>query len=302
MSERQANERRGSEGFTLVELLVVIAIISLLVGLLLPAVSASRGAAQRTQCMNNLRQVGLGMLSYHAANSNYPTGSTLVPRNGQAGLSWHVFILPQIEQGSLYDLIDPQPNGMAANLSARKVEIPLYVCPSAPSLSNENKRSHYAGVAGAGRNGQLVDLEDAECGDYYTDGMLYPRSQVTEAHIKDGRSNTMMIGERYYFTEVWTDGALWRGNPNKHVCMNSTKNVRWPINGSRQTFGWHPQDPEAPRDAKRMLDNDTVFASYHPGVANFIYADGHVETLNEDLDLECYKHLATINGGEVICE
>ena len=293
------DEKRG---FTLVELLVVVAVIAMLVGLLLPAVGASREAGRRAQCMNNLRQVGVALLGYHATHSKFPTGSTLVPRRGQAGLSWHVFILPQIEQDSLYEQIDPQPNGMAMSQAARKVEIPIFICPSAPSIPDQNKRSHYVGVAGAGRNGALVDLEDNQCGDYYTDGILYPRSQVTAAHLKDGQSTTLMIGERFYFTDPWMDGAVWTGSPKTQVCMNSTKNVRWPINGSQRAFGYHPQDPAAPEGAKRMLDNDTVFASYHPDGAHFTFADGHVELKNSDLEIECFKHLATINGGEVVCD
>lgn len=289
---------RCRRGFTLVELLVVIAIIGMLVGLLLPAIGAGREAARRAECSNNLRQIGLGLTSYSATNEEFPVGSTIIPKAITFGLSWHVFILPHIEQGNIFEQIAPQPNGMAANHAADRIEIGIYTCPSAPEPAGI-KPSHYVGVAGAGRNGAVTDLEDDICGDYYSDGVLYPRSHVTNAHIKDGQSNTLLVGEQPTFRHPWMEGSYWEGSPKKKVCMNSTKNVRWPINGSPETFGH--LGPKLPPDAKRMLSNDALFSSFHPDGAHFTFADGHVELLTNDIDLECFKHLATINGSEVIC-
>jgi len=309
MNRDLSRTRDRRSAFTLIELLVVISIIGMLLGILLPAVSAGREAARKSQCANNLRQVGIGILSFSSTHNQFPTGSTLIPRNGRAGLSWHVFILPQIELGHVFDKIDPQPNGMAKNLEAATLEIPVFLCPSTPSASSDLGNANYAGVTGAGRLADTTkDLEDMACGDYFTDGILYPDSQVTPAHIKDGHSNTVMVGERFYWTEDWTYGAAWKGRPDRQVCMNSTKNVRWPINGSRDTFGYHPLDPNQPEGAKRMLLNDAVFESFHSGGASFIYADGHLEFLTNDLDIDCYRDMATVAGAAyqadsgVVCE
>jgi len=284
-----------------VELLVVIAIIAMLVGLLVPAVASGREAARRNLCSNHLRQVGLSLLNHHATQDRFPSGSTLIPRNGVPGLSWHVFVLPYIEQQALYDQINPQPNGMATNSNAGFLPIATFVCPSAATDASQNP-SHYVGIAGAGRNGAFVDLEDTFCGDYFNDGLLYPASQTTEAHVKDGLSNTMMVGERNYYPEAWMDGAYWQQSPKRQICMNSTKNVRWPINCSNKVCGFSRRDPNAPDDAKQLLENDTMYSSAHSAGAQFVYADGHVKLESSELDLECYKHLATIQGGEVLCK
>ena len=189
-----------------------------------------------------------------------------------------------------------------SNTRAAEQEIDIYTCPSAPE-SPSFQPSHYVGVAGAGRNGYAKDLEDSVCGDYYTDGMLYPQSKVTGAHIRDGQSNSLLVGEQPnsqpVFRRTWIEGAFWVGSVETRVCMNSTKNVRWPINGSPETFGY--LGAVTPPGKKKMLMNDATYSSFHPGGAYFVFADGHVEMLTNDIDLECLKHLATINGKEVIC-
>lgn len=312
-------------GFTLVELLVVIAIIGMLVGILLPAVSSARESARRSQCSNNLKQIGLGLIGYQTAMGHFPKGSGISRRRANAGLSWNVFILPHIEEQELYDLIAPDADGVSnsLNLLTKSQELPIYICPSAPTarkyspdgspvvvmLPKQLRESNYAGVGGAGRvEGSVVDLEDLECGDYFTDGMLYPDSQITLAHIKDGQSNTLMVGERHYFAGDWTYGSHWEKRPDRQLCLNSTKNARWPINGSREAFGYHRRDANAPDNAKHILFNDLVFESYHPAGVNFVYADGHVTFETEDIDLACFQDRATIAGaaslagGEFACQ
>jgi prepilin-type processing-associated H-X9-DG protein len=169
------------------------------------------------------------------------------------------------------------------------------------SSSGTIKSTHYIGVSGAGRVG-TVDLEDEACGDYFTDGMLFPKSAVTSQHVRDGASNTLMVGENNYVLHGWMEGAYWKNNPKQQICMASTKNVRWPINPSREAFGYHFDDPNAPPDAKRMLNNDSLFGSDHPGGAFFTFVDGHVQFKTNDLDLKCFQDLATVSGNEVICE
>src|SRR6476469_5062079 len=93
--------RRTRRAFTLIELLVVIAIIAILIGLLLPAVQKVREAASRMQCQNKLKQIALGMHNFHDVNGRLPNAYA-----GATGLSWHVYLLPFIEQDNLFRLID----------------------------------------------------------------------------------------------------------------------------------------------------------------------------------------------------
>ncbi len=118
-------------GFTLVELLVVIAIIAVLVALLLPAVQAAREAAPRTQCINNLRQLGIGFHNFESALRRFPAGDVVSPTGGSNGLSVHSRLLPFVEETSLKQLVkDNLPYNDPANDAARAARIPMFICPS----------------------------------------------------------------------------------------------------------------------------------------------------------------------------
>src|SRR4051812_34115675 len=137
--------RFSRKGFTLVELLVVIAIIGVLVSLLLPAIQAAREAARRSQCMNNLRQIGLALHTYHDTFRLFPPSYLTVPggggamgppdpENGDAGPGWtaHMLLLPQIEQANLYNSFDlNSPSWSPKNSPPGQQTVPTYLCPSA---------------------------------------------------------------------------------------------------------------------------------------------------------------------------
>lgn len=151
------------KALTLVELLVVIGIIGLLIALLLPQVRSAGEAARRNQCMNNIKQISLALLSYESTHGNLPPAYT-VDEKGNRLHSWRTLILPYIEQQALYDSIDlNKPWDHPANAAARETIVELYLCPS--SAGEELETTYYA-VIGAdcaftGETGrQLSEVKD----------------------------------------------------------------------------------------------------------------------------------------------
>ena len=155
-----ASGRPTSRGFTLIELLVVIAIIAVLIALLLPAVQAAREAARRSQCVNNLKQFGLGMHNYHSSNDVFPMGASLCYYNYGGGTpcttwnNWsaHAMMLNYLEQSPLYNAINFNMEGRgsdyasSANATAYNAKISLFLCPSDPNAGKMNDNCYYGSV------------------------------------------------------------------------------------------------------------------------------------------------------------
>ena len=186
---RRASETRG--GFTLVELLVVIAIIGILVALLLPAVQSAREAARRSQCVNQMKQLGLAILNHEAAKGEFPPGSVVYgfptranpqpgpfecPRGGDCcGPNWAIESLPYLEEQAIYDLYDhderngevgdPDGDGLA-NQVVRDTDLPLMLCPSDNYAQYEWDGNlapgSYKGVAGV-----IGEAQQSDAGSWY---------------------------------------------------------------------------------------------------------------------------------------
>jgi prepilin-type N-terminal cleavage/methylation domain-containing protein/prepilin-type processing-associated H-X9-DG protein len=197
-------------GFTLIELLVVIAIIAILIGLLLPAVQKVREAAARTQCQNNLKQLGIAMHSYHDANGSFPANQQQVGTNVWESLSASYFILPYIEQGALFNSIvipsnAPPPGqtawgaGNAANWSsayfgAMGTRLSVFICPSA--LRSAQRGTHPEWWDGPGSNyGWCYGSRPNANWDPYNNGMISQHRQTRMAEVTDGLSNTILGSE-----------------------------------------------------------------------------------------------------------
>ncbi len=212
---------RIRRAFTLIELLVVIAIIAVLIALLLPAVQNAREAARRTQCKNNLKQIGLALHNYHDTYRMFPSGWIAVDdtgapsaHEGTSGVGWATMILPYIEQANVYSqfnaslrLTDP------ANAAFLRNQIASYKCPSDPqpeyfSLAEEGSGAilaklpiaNYIGCFGTveldgceNAPGDLPVMADGTC---KGDGIFYHNSSVRIASITDGTTYTFMVGER----------------------------------------------------------------------------------------------------------
>jgi prepilin-type N-terminal cleavage/methylation domain-containing protein/prepilin-type processing-associated H-X9-DG protein len=261
-------------GFTLIELLVVIAIISVLIGLLLPAVQKVREAAARTQCLNNLKQIGLACHAYHDANNGLPPGYTATAASPATtpGWGWAAYLLPYIEQQNLYQQINfRQP---VETQAAIQNIIKVYLCPSdiPPTGPFAVTDATFGTVCMAAPSSYA-----ATCGDDYSDvddptgnGIFYRNSHTRFTDITDGTSNTTMIGER-----AWSQSkGIWAGSPNNAVLLPGLMNT------------W--QSTTAPAPCLVLAHNNWInittdsdgglddFSSNHTGGANLLFADGSV--------------------------
>ena len=291
------SKSRKSSGFTLVELLVVIAIIGILVGMLLPAVQQVREAARRIQCANQCRQIGLAVINYESAHREFPPGWMVNDQSSLSGWSWAAIVLPFLEQENLSDQIDfglPVEN----NTVVINEVLPVFLCPSDPATdivtlesnvtvvgsgggsgtttatqssgsSQSVARSNYSGVFGT-----LETNEDPERGN----GTFFADSQIGFRQIRDGSSNTMMIGERRNdFGGVTWVGAI-SGVPEPFARIVGAADVT-------------PNSND---------DRFEAFRSYHPGGINVTLADGSTQFISDNIDEITFRGYASIAGGEVV--
>jgi prepilin-type N-terminal cleavage/methylation domain-containing protein/prepilin-type processing-associated H-X9-DG protein len=200
-------------GFTLIELLVVIAIIAVLIALLLPAVQAAREAARRAQCVNNLKQLGIGIHNYHTSNDVFPMGASLCVYNyggGSPCTTWnnwsaHAMMLNYLEQSPLYNAINFSMEGRgsdyasAANSTAYNAKISFFLCPSDPNAGHVNDNCYYGSIGATTNGGSDTPPRPTNptCPNYSspTSGVFAFRVAYGVRDITDGTSNTIAFSE-----------------------------------------------------------------------------------------------------------
>lgn len=298
-------------GLSLVEVLVTISIITVLIGILLPAVQAARESSRRTACMNHLRQLGLAMEQFVSAREHYPPGrlfGTFGWGPNSTAWSWLAELLPYVERADLHEAGDI-PQATLAGSGATNKQVAVFFCASddaqaigtrtdAGNLSGlEVGLANYKAVSGSnwgydtslgawqvtywpheGVNGSFDGLDEG-------DGMLL-RSDYDQprrkAQIKDGTSNTLLLGEDVPALNRWVS---WPYANNAYGTCAIPPNTRAPGGGALDPFDFQ---------------NTWGFRSSHPGTLQFALADGSVRTLSDEIDLDLYRALATIAGGETI--
>jgi prepilin-type N-terminal cleavage/methylation domain-containing protein/prepilin-type processing-associated H-X9-DG protein len=317
---------RPRRAFTLIELLVVIAIIAVLIALLLPAVQAAREAARRASCLNNLKQVGIALHNYHDAIGSFPPGllSRMDPvtyDNDGPGWGWLSFALCQMEGSPVYNSINFIQNiEYPMNQTARVTVLGSFLCPSDAyrqdvftvvdsTTSNTSPgapicqvaSSNYVGSIGSGDPSSLypwiIDADDGPPGRDNGNGLFYRNHSVTIAQITDGTSQTFAAGER----SQNLSRATWTG---------AVTNAAVPLVALQAEAGLDPEGGDAlvlshtgeghgPNSPSGLAHGDQYWAM-HPGGANFLFADGSVRFIKEQVGFTIFQALATRAGGEVL--
>lgn len=310
-------------GFTLVELLVVIAIIGILIALLLPAVQTAREAARRTQCTNNLKQIGLALQNYHSAKNVFPAGYVSKPggamgpanaETGDAGPGWACLfqVLPFIEETATQQAFDTTlPCWDAKNAAAAAAVIPGFRCPSvsddSPTYTVKDgvgaalavfSRSHY--VACAGKPDVWADPTGTEIAQM-ADGVFFRNSKVRIKDITDGTSRTVFFSEQ---TPVHTD-STWVGvvpGSKTYPALAYAALVDADEGAPQVEFHTGPSSNEVPPVIKGPND---MFPGYvdethseHIGGCNILMGDGAVRWAADLIDLNVWAAMATRAGGE----
>ncbi len=324
-----------SRGFTLIELLVVIAIIAILIALLLPAVQQAREAARRTQCRNNMKQIGLAIHNYHDTHRVFPYAW------GSVQETWSALIMPYIDQGPLYNTLvwSPTPNNTWAGLTptdptwpnrvACGVPVSVLRCPSLPIADSfldsgipDRRPASYRVVTGSliasddnstrpapYNTAEFTSLEFSPGRHPGVNGMMVGAGSTSMRDVTDGSSNTLMVGESRTEPTYSKDGQgmdfwnffipqIWDTGTNRcWSAGNGSGTEHSEAAGSTLVKLNARLDPSV-----HGVLMEISFGSYHTGGAFFTMGDGSVKFISDSIDGVLYQGLGSRNGGEIVGE
>lgn len=322
-------QRRPSRAsaFTLIELLVVIAIIAVLIGLLLPAVQKVREAAARMKCQNNLKQIGLGLHNYESAYSTFPPG-----HEGNVSIgNWRVTIMPNMEQGNVYDQLTNTTvtvNGKTVQRKdaynsaiLRNLVIPIWKCPSLPLpetqpqawvtwwTNNNHQVPSYQGIMGAfpDPNGFTANTYASNYGGWWSNnGMLIANAPTKISDCTDGTSNTVFVAEQ----AGPVLGASGNGAPDlRNGYYTPWGGVTFSNSIDKQAAGadcwgmsltcvaYQINSKTAPAGAGFTWGGNTILNSVHTGGINVLFVDGSVHFVPDNIDFLTFQRLCTKADG-----
>jgi prepilin-type N-terminal cleavage/methylation domain-containing protein/prepilin-type processing-associated H-X9-DG protein len=301
--------RLHRSGFTLVEVLVVIAIIGLLVALLLPAIQAARESARRTECQNNLKQIGDAVQMHHDTRKYFPMGRN---RSDQFAVSWAFFLLPYMEETAIFNSYNSQARvDDDANAATMRTPVETYACPSRrkaaadrnfdnnelpPVVLGKATLSDYSANAGhkyiTGTTGSDESAVVFGQFDRKEAGPIFSGSRISARQVEDGLSKTYAVGERHL-------PPVPKDTPPEmeHRAIGDTASIpgdtpQTSFRGSETGLAADLDDPDS-----------TKFGSVHTGqIIQFVFLDGHVRGLRPDISLAILKALSTISGAEIAPE
>jgi len=339
--DRHLNVSRSSRslrpaGFTLIELLVVIAIIAVLIALLLPAVQQAREAARRSQCKNNLKQIGLAIHNYHDTHRCFPLGSYGGSSTGEAPSlvpNWRLHIFPGLEQTALYNRMDftSATRTFSGSSSASNSAIlsghviPVYVCPSSPlppngtvvAGSNTTHNTYkiqvpmYVGVAGASIGtaaqfpaGTVVGFVNGY-GIYTNNGMLQWNAITRMRDATDGTSNTLMVAEQSGMVGTSDIRSGYYGgyigadfpDPIGSTVLTAPGIGSTVWSNGISSFRFQINVKSASTGCSGAYHPNTAWNSFHVGGIHVLLSDGSVRFLSENSAMDTIRSLASRNDG-----
>jgi prepilin-type N-terminal cleavage/methylation domain-containing protein/prepilin-type processing-associated H-X9-DG protein len=312
--------RSRRSGFTLIELLVVIAIIAILIALLLPAVQQAREAARRTQCRNNLKQLGLAIHNYH---DNYGCIPIADVNGSSTPISAHARLLPGMDQAPLFNLVNFNvPYNHANNDPVRVIQVPAFLCPSNTDglPSTLGGRNNYYWNAGNG----IVMYDSGLTGQPAANGVIYHTRKIAFRDVTDGLSNTAAMAEK-----MTGDGSNGVSSPRTDAFQPGTYpntadealqqcNAMDPTDLSKQGYSnvgapWLQQYHSTNQYNHVLPPNgrscmyppgriSTTANSQHTGGVHILLCDGSVRFVSENLDLKTWRSLGSVAGSEILGE
>jgi prepilin-type N-terminal cleavage/methylation domain-containing protein len=327
---------RSRHGFTLIELLVVIAIIAVLIALLLPAVQQAREAARRSSCINNLKQIGLGIHNFHDQNNHFPRGAEnqVCPASQSncttgfiLGTTWLVYILPMVDQAPMYNLydFDLAYNNTVNYAFASANKVPIYYCPSGVDPDSSK-----------GRSGNSAEADAAGIRNYSTHyyGIMGPNLRIgatNQDYVFRGQTFRYVVGNDSTNGSFGTNGVLGQYRDStgsvttkrkigfKDV-LDGTTNVLMVGERSKTPTGsvtvndyrgWTRGNNGGSGATKNIAFpinstwyngsnnfNDISMGSNHTGGTHFLLVDGSSRFLSENIDFGVYLTLSSMDSGE----